>query len=271
MMGKKRSWLPFSFSLMVATLAVFLSQTYPTSRTVANTKVLAEAEQTCSQTGGWTKIDSNDLSSYPVSSATQYCFKAGSSKSQGCEGGIFDSIPSGGFGSNDICGLSHWAYYIPSPYPSSSDCDCDTSPSPSPSLSPSPSPSTTPTPSPSITPSPSPELTPSPSPDPSEEPEPSPSPSPSISPSPSPSAPASSTPAPSDNNSDNNSESNDSGSSDTGSTLGESTSEGEVLGAYADTGIVEDSLLLALNPLGGLMVGYGTILYGKNKKKSKKD
>lgn len=73
----------------------------------------AEVKQgTCPDGNGWTKIDSNDLSSYPVDGATAYCFKAGSSNSQGCIGGLFDSIPSGGF-NQPYCGLSHWSYYDP--------------------------------------------------------------------------------------------------------------------------------------------------------------
>lgn len=97
----------------------------------------AQGQETCPQTGGWTKIDSNDLSLYPVQGATAYCFKAGSDNSQGCTGGLFDSIPENGFGATtgDIkyCGLSHWSYFVPS-----------TTPSPEPSNSPSPTASSTP-------------------------------------------------------------------------------------------------------------------------------
>lgn len=70
------------------------------------------AQATCPSGGGWVKIDSDDLSSYPVAGATDYCFKAGSNNSQGCEGGLFGSIPEGGFGNNGICGLSHWSYFM---------------------------------------------------------------------------------------------------------------------------------------------------------------
>ena len=71
------------------------------------------AQTTCPQDGGWTKIDSNNMSLYPVAGATQYCFKAGSDNSQGCNGGIFNSwpLPAG------ACGLSHWAYFIPQTTP----------------------------------------------------------------------------------------------------------------------------------------------------------
>ncbi len=67
---------------------------------------------------GWTKIDSGNLSSYPVSGATAYCFKAGNF--------LTSSIPDGGFGQEGACnadniqncGLSHWSYFIPAQEPS---------------------------------------------------------------------------------------------------------------------------------------------------------
>ncbi len=68
-----------------------------------------QGEATCPDGDGWTKIDSDDLSLYPVDGATDYCFKAGSSNSQGCTGGIFDSWPQ----PEGTCGLSHWSYFIP--------------------------------------------------------------------------------------------------------------------------------------------------------------
>ena len=55
--------------------------------------MVAQAEPVCSDGGGWTKIDSNDLSLYPVDGAVEYCFKAGSSNSKGCVGGIFNEWP----------------------------------------------------------------------------------------------------------------------------------------------------------------------------------
>lgn len=71
-------------------------------------------QETCPNTeDGWTKIDSNDLSLYPVDGATEYCFKAGSDNSNGCTGGLFSSWPQEG-----ACGLSHWSFYIPEPSPS---------------------------------------------------------------------------------------------------------------------------------------------------------
>ena len=68
-----------------------------------------QGEATCPDGDGWTKIDSDDLSLYPVDGAADYCFKAGSSNSQGCTGGIFDSWPQ----PEGTCGLSHWSYFIP--------------------------------------------------------------------------------------------------------------------------------------------------------------
>lgn len=71
--------------------------------------ISAANSDNCLDTGGWTKVDSNDLSLYPVSGATQYCFKAGSNNSVGCTGGKFDAWPQ----PSGTCGLSHWSYYIP--------------------------------------------------------------------------------------------------------------------------------------------------------------
>ena len=126
--------------------------------------------------------------------------------------------------------------------------------SPSPSASPSISPSPSPSPSPSLSPSPS----PSPSPSSSVSPSPSPSPSPSASSTPTPTP--SSTPSPSSDN--NSSSSNNSVSSSTSS----SEPQGEVLGAYASTGVAEDVIMNALGSLGGLMTVAGSVLYGKKRK-----
>jgi hypothetical protein len=72
------------------------------------------AEATCPEGNGWVKIDSDNLSSYPVPGAVDYCFKAGSDNSQGCIGGIFGSWPPPEDG-NKYCGLSHWSYKIDDP------------------------------------------------------------------------------------------------------------------------------------------------------------
>lgn len=106
-------------------------------------RAMATGQTQCPTSAGWTKVDSSDLSAYPVSGATQYCFKAGSDNSQGCTGGLFDAIPEGGF-VQPYCGLSHWAYYIPA------------SVSPTPTATPSATP--TPTPGDDVTPT----LTPTP-------------------------------------------------------------------------------------------------------------
>ena len=112
------------------------------------------ATETCPQDNGWTKIDSDDLSSYPVEGATQYCFKYGSPKSQGCEGGISDVWPPET--EEKYCGLSHWSYFIgeePTPTPQDRV-------TPTPTASPSATP--TPTEKPVLSPTPTPTLTPAP-------------------------------------------------------------------------------------------------------------
>ncbi len=60
------------------------------------------ASQTCPDGGGWTKIDSGDLSRYPVDGATEYCFKAGTE--------VYDDRESWKSSGKD---LSHWSYFIP--------------------------------------------------------------------------------------------------------------------------------------------------------------
>jgi len=79
---------------------------------VAVASPVLNGQETCPDGGGWTKIDSDDLSSYPVNGADGYCFKAGSDTSEGCTGGIFNDIPEGGF-NQPYCGLSHWSYHMP--------------------------------------------------------------------------------------------------------------------------------------------------------------
>ncbi len=119
----------------------------PTSATV-------NAAGTCPDGGGWTKIDSDNLSSYPVAGADDYCFKAGPFTT--------GSIPAGGFGQEgactedhiERCGLSHWSWHasiptdIPEPTP--------TTPVPTNTVVPSDTPIPSPTPeTPTITPEPS--------------------------------------------------------------------------------------------------------------------
>lgn len=78
----------------------------------------AQSSNVCPNTGdGWVKIDSDDLSLYPVEEATAYCFKAGNY--------LVYEMPEGGFGQEGACseenvhqcGLSHWSYYVPSVTP----------------------------------------------------------------------------------------------------------------------------------------------------------
>ena len=106
----------------------------------------AYANGTCPQDDGWTKIDSDDLSLYPVDGATDYCFKAGSDDSQGCTGGLFDTIPDGGFGNNGYCSLSHWSYRLGEP------TSVPTTPAPTPTDTPEPTPTPTDEPQPTPTP-----------------------------------------------------------------------------------------------------------------------
>ena len=114
--------------------------------------VLAD-EEVCPDSGGWTKIDSSDLSLYPVTGAVEYCFKAGSSQSQGCEGGIFDSWPQ----PEGTCGLSHWSYRLGDPTATPDPTPTDVPPT----ATPDPTPEDTPTETkPTVTPDPTPEDTP---------------------------------------------------------------------------------------------------------------
>lgn len=204
----------------------------------SQSSIVRAAQETCPETNGWTKIDSNDLSSYPVSGATAYCFKAGADNAQGCTGGLFNAIPSGGF-VQPYCGLSHWSYYLGSV-------------SPSPSVSTSPSPSVSPSPEPSLEPSPSPSASPDPSPSPSLDP----SPSPSVSPTPTPTP--STTPGPSNDNSS-------SGSSTTSGSPSAPQTEGEVLGTYAQAGVASDVMMNLAGSLGGILTLAGSVLYGRRK------
>jgi hypothetical protein len=78
----------------------------------AQTHVVSAEPNVCPNDNGWTKIDSDDLSLYPVEGATEYCFKAGPY--------VINYIPDGGFGQEgpckedavQNCGLSHWSYFL---------------------------------------------------------------------------------------------------------------------------------------------------------------
>lgn len=72
---------------------------------------IAYATDACpNEKDGWVKIDSDNLSAYPVQGATKYCFKFGSENSNGCIGGISDVWPPQVDGK--YCGLSHWSYFM---------------------------------------------------------------------------------------------------------------------------------------------------------------
>ena len=85
----KRKFILTSMELL--TVLAFVFMVIPTA-----------AAPTCPDGGGWTKIDSGDLSAYPVSGATEYCFKAGTE--------VYDDRESWKSSGKD---LSHWSYFIP--------------------------------------------------------------------------------------------------------------------------------------------------------------
>ena len=109
-------------------------------------------QETCPNGAGWTKIDSPDLSLYPVPGATDYCFKAGSDNSRGCIGGLFDSWPQ----PDGTCGLSHWSYFIGESDPTSTPVTPTQTPTDEPTLTPTDDPSETPEPTLTDEPSPTP-------------------------------------------------------------------------------------------------------------------
>lgn len=128
----------------------------------------AFATDACPNDPPWIKVDSDDLSQLPDSYEAA-CFKFGSTRSQGCIGGVSSYWPPEVEG---YCGLSHFSYLPLSVSPT---------PSIEPSVTPSITPSPTPTPTqeceyecePSVTPTPTPEITPEPTkaPDPKDSPE----------------------------------------------------------------------------------------------------
>ncbi len=106
------------------------------------------AAPTCPDGGGWTKIDSGDLSAYPVSGATEYCFKAGTE--------VYDDRESWKSSGKD---LSHWSYFIPqrtaTPLPTTEPTETPTSTQePTDTPAPTRTPGTTPTPESTRTPPP---------------------------------------------------------------------------------------------------------------------
>ena len=121
-------------------------------------------QETCPDGNGWTKIDSGDLTLYPVDGVTEYCFKYGSVDSQGCEGGISPVWPPVTDGK--YCDLSHWSYFTrtdPTATPSGTLTPTSRpTATPSATLTPTSIPSGTPTPTliPTSTPTPGPTDTP---------------------------------------------------------------------------------------------------------------
>jgi hypothetical protein len=132
----KKRWIQFGVLALAAAISL--------AGIAAGGGFAVFAAETCPDGGGWTKIDSGDLSAYPVAGASEYCFKAGQFTSS--------SIPEGGFGQegscNDgiqYCELSHWSYFIEEP----------TNTPPPPTETPEPTPTDTPeepTPTPTDTP-----------------------------------------------------------------------------------------------------------------------
>lgn len=212
----------------------------------------AKNDDVCPEDNGWTKIDSNDLSTFPVSGATEYCFKAGNDKSNGCIGGKFATWPVVNT-TEKICGLSHWSYYIPTVQTTPSP---EISPSPTPDVSPSPTPELSP--SPEISPSPELRTSPSPEASPSVEPSPSVSPTPN-SPTPSPTA----TPGNSNNDSDGNS--NNQSSNQENRVLGVSSDQLKI-DSYAQTGSYAPMFFNLIGMMGSAFVGLSSLNQGKSKK-----
>jgi hypothetical protein len=214
--------------------------------TVGNPVNKVIADTTCSDSHGWTKIDSNDISGYPVDGATDYCFKAGSDRSKGCDGGIFTfwPLPDG------ACGLSHWAYFIPSGSPS---------PSPTPTNEPSP----TETPKPTPTDQPNGDSTPTPTP--TDKPGGGTNPTPTEQPTPSPTdEPASGVTPTLTTTPESNDDSEDQPAIG-GSVLGLSTEDGEVTGltTYANTGTATELMIVLESAFGILLTGVGAVGYNR--------
>lgn len=160
--GKIAIWLVILLGILISGVAL-----------LRYSPVLARTD-TCPDSGGWTKIDSDDLSSYPVDGATDYCFKYGSPNSQGCIGGLSRVWPPVIDGK--YCGLSHWSYLVPAvatPTPTPTG-----RPTPTPTRKPNPTPTSPPrqTPTPTQKPTPTPTTTPRVTPTPTSIPQPTPTP-----------------------------------------------------------------------------------------------
>lgn len=90
--------------------------------------------------------------------------------------------------------------------------------------------------------------------------------SPSASPSANPSANPSATPSTSADPSASSAPTSSSDNSPNSNGSRTSSAGAQVLGAYAETGIVEDVIMNALGSLGGLMTVTGSVLYGKKRR-----
>lgn len=103
-----------------------------------------------------------------------------------------------------------------------------------------------------------------PTPTPSSDPTPTPSADPTATPTPTPTSEATPTPAP--NTGGSSSTNSDSSNSNSGDVQGAATEKsGQILGAYAATGVVEDTIMNLLGYLGGTMTAVGSALYGKKR------
>lgn len=99
-----------SFLLINLVISVYLKSANEAKARVKTQTHGNQQQNTCPDGDGWTKVDSGNLSTYPVPGAIEYCFKAGSF--------ITNEIPEGGFGQSggcseenpENCNLSHWSY-----------------------------------------------------------------------------------------------------------------------------------------------------------------
>lgn len=98
---------------LLALLAILVLALGLSAGTQAAPKNTVLKTDSCPSGDGWTKIDSSDLSLYPVAGADDYCFKFGSVNSQGCDGGVSDIWPPPADQFPKPCGLSHWSYHMP--------------------------------------------------------------------------------------------------------------------------------------------------------------
>jgi hypothetical protein len=225
----------------------------------ALTNSLVSAADVCPDDGGWKKVDSGELTLYPVDGATRYCFKAGPFRT--------NTKPDGGFGQDgacevnhiERCELSHWSYFIPGDVPT-----------PTSTQRPSPTPTDQPTPTPTdvltSTPTDQPNGGSNPTPTPTDRPGGGSNPTPTPTDSPNPTNTPGSTATPVES-------SDDDGTPEIGGqVLGTSDEPGEVVGltTYADTGTATELLIVFESALGILLTGVGAVGYNRVDGKKKK-